>query len=203
MASQPEHAWHLTRFVLVCLTLLLSSAALAAPPLEKSDAGAPADSAALRRGEYYAHNHDGRKKDYGLAMSWFRKAAAAGDVEAYYLIGEYYEDGRSVSQDYSKAKDWYCAAAMRGNPAAQAALGGFYEHGFGVSKDEEQAYYWFGLAAMSGNEDYVRERDHIVHRLRAREVKYIQRYLGLWAPGHLTADTVFGGCPLPSDRLPE
>jgi TPR repeat protein len=50
-------------------------------------------------------------KDYGNAISWFRKSANQGYAPAQYLMGGMYEEGWAVARNYIKAYQWYTLAA--------------------------------------------------------------------------------------------
>jgi TPR repeat protein len=39
-------------------------------------------------------------------MTWYRKAADHGDVQAQKNIGDLYNYGQGVAQDYARAMDW-------------------------------------------------------------------------------------------------
>ena len=61
-------------------------------------------------------------KDYKQALTWYRKAAAAGNADAMYSLGEAYEHGMGVRDDIQQAVNWYDQATLHGNKAAKAAL---------------------------------------------------------------------------------
>ncbi|MBN8486972.1 MAG: SEL1-like repeat protein, partial [Burkholderiales bacterium] len=52
------------------------------------------------------------------AARWYRRAAAAGDVGAQYILATMYEQGEGVAQDLRLARYWYEAAARQGDEAA-------------------------------------------------------------------------------------
>ena len=54
------------------------------------------------------------KKNYAVAMAYFKKAAAQGDAYAQYNLGFLYEKGQGVVQDYAEAVKWYKLAAAQG-----------------------------------------------------------------------------------------
>jgi TPR repeat protein len=55
-------------------------------------------------------------------MSWYRRAAEAGNDTAMYNIGVLWEGGLGVAQDRYQAITWYRKAAAAGNEPAKAAL---------------------------------------------------------------------------------
>lgn len=81
-----------------------------------------------------------------------RKAAEAGDKEAQYAVGWYYEDGIGVTQDISQAISWFRKAAEAGHSPAQLQLGVIYDHARGgVRQDDQEAIKWYRLSAEGGN----------------------------------------------------
>ena len=66
--------------------------------------------------------------DYALALSEFKKAADAGDMNAQYNLGVMYEHGHGVDQSDLKAGEWYQMAADNGHPEAPMALQLLYEY---------------------------------------------------------------------------
>lgn len=52
----------------------------------------------------------------------FEKKARAGDAQAMFIVGRYYEEGIGIAKDIEKAKEWYTKAKKRGNAAARKAL---------------------------------------------------------------------------------
>jgi TPR repeat protein len=87
------------------------------------------------------------------AMTWFRKAAEIGNVEAAYCIGHLYSEGTGVAKDEVAAADWYRKGAGRGEPNAMNELGGCYWLGNGVQKSAREAISWWKQAAEKGSEE--------------------------------------------------
>ena len=57
------------------------------------------------------------------AVTWYRKAADAGNVSAMDRLGEAYETGQGgLPKDAAQAANWYRKAAQLGNSEAKAAL---------------------------------------------------------------------------------
>lgn len=79
-----------------------------------------------------------------------QRAAAQGDINAQFFLGESYKQGYEVRQDYAQAAYWYRQAANQGLPKAQNNLGLLYEHGQGVPQDYAEAARWYRLAAAQG-----------------------------------------------------
>ena len=81
-----------------------------------------------------------------------RKAAEAGDKDAQFTVGWYYEDGVGVNQDISQAIDWYRKAAEAGHVLAQLQLGIIHDYARGgAQQDDEEAVKWYRRAAEGGN----------------------------------------------------
>jgi TPR repeat protein len=60
--------------------------------------------------------------DYAESMSWYRRAADAGNDTAMYNVGVLWEGGLGVTRDREQAIGWYRKAAAAGNEPAKAAL---------------------------------------------------------------------------------
>jgi TPR repeat protein len=69
--------------------------------------------------------------------------AMAGDLEAMFLLGTYYDDKEWVSTEGLK---WLRAAAEKNHPRAQFRLGLLYKDGKGVKQDVKEAQKWFQKA---------------------------------------------------------
>jgi uncharacterized repeat protein (TIGR03803 family) len=92
-------------------------------------------------------------KDYAQALQLFQKAAAAGDAQAMYELGELYNRGvvPPFSPDYAQARQWYEKAAAASHAQAMFNLGWLYQRGLGVPQDYAQARRWYEKAAAAGN----------------------------------------------------
>src|SRR5437870_2773979 len=72
-------------------------------------------------------------KDDQRALSWYRKAADAGNADAMCKVGWMYDAGRGVAKDAAQAVAWYTKAANGGNVLAMNNLGATYQKGRGVA----------------------------------------------------------------------
>jgi TPR repeat protein len=61
----------------------------------------------------------GVTQDSAQAVSWYRKAADAGDADGMYQLGIMYQN---VTPDYAQAMSWYRKAADAGNTMARDLL---------------------------------------------------------------------------------
>lgn len=66
---------------------------------------------------------DGVARDYPKALTWFRKAAAAGDTNAMYDIGMMVAGGQGVDANENEGLSWMRKAADAGNTVAIETLG--------------------------------------------------------------------------------
>ena len=86
----------------------------------------------------------------GGVVTYYRAAAAQGDVDAQYQLGRIYLDTLGV--DRSEAYEWTAKAALSGHSGAQYNLSQLYHSRKGENLPAE-ALYWLRAAAESGNAD--------------------------------------------------
>ena len=67
-------------------------------------------------------NGEGVRKNYRLAVHWYRQAGEAGDSWACYLLGLCYRDGEGVPKRLRWARHWWRKAAAGGVTEARKAL---------------------------------------------------------------------------------
>jgi TPR repeat protein len=67
--------------------------------------------------------------DYETALSWYTKAAEAGDSEAQAILGKLYRKGDCVEQDLPIVVEWYMLAARQGNTVARNCLSQLHQRG--------------------------------------------------------------------------
>ncbi len=90
-------------------------------------------------------------QNFGQAMSWYERAAEAGNIEAQFYLGVMYESGVRGHNDMSSAVKWYRRAAEQGHVQAQIRLGVLYYQGRGVPADLAEAARWYAKAAEGGS----------------------------------------------------
>ncbi len=78
----------------------------------------------------------GATEDYATARARYEKAAANGDADAMYNLGELYANGDGVARDYTKAREWYAKAAAKGNASAMISPGLLNARDQGVTQDD-------------------------------------------------------------------
>ena len=115
---------------------------------ERAEAG---DAAAQHEmAERYA-NGRGVGRDFGVAMSWYVRAAEQGHVPAQLETGRRYAAGQGVERNEEVAASWFRRAAEQGDPRAQLDLGVMYRDGRGVVQDYAAALSWFRRLAEAGD----------------------------------------------------
>ena len=92
----------------------------------------------------------GVERDYGEAVSWYRRAVEQRNARGQVELGFAYERGRGVEQNDDEAVRWYRRSAEQGYALGQNNLGFMYDAGRGVREDDEQAARWFRRAADQG-----------------------------------------------------
>ena len=115
------------------------------------------------------------KKNYAVAMAYFKHAAAQGDADAQYSLGHMYDKGLGVVQDYAEAVKLYRLAAAQGLADAQSNLGFMYYSGQGVVQDYVRAHMWWNLAAAHGNAGSVKNRDIVAARMTTQQIAAAQK----------------------------
>ena len=76
----------------------------------------------------------------------------AGDIEAIYSMGAYYNKGlHGLPQDYNKALQLWHRAGDLGCTDAYFNVGIVYANGEGVEVDQKKAKHYYELAAMGGS----------------------------------------------------
>ena len=112
-------------------------------------------------GERYEDGRDGVQQVYGMAVSWFRRAADQGFAAGQAALGHMYANGSGVAQDDGEAVRWFRRAAEQGYGLGQYSLGWMYENGSGVRRDRVEAVRWYRLAAEQGYENARRRLDEL------------------------------------------
>ena len=102
-------------------------------------------------GERYEEGRGGVALDYREAVSWYRRAAAQGDVPGQGNLGAMYANGTGVPRDDEEALRWFRCVVERGGARGQDGLGVMYLDGRGVEQDDQEAVRWFRRAAEQGD----------------------------------------------------
>jgi TPR repeat protein len=121
-----------------------------ADPNPQADGSSPA---AMRKYADAYRNGQGVEQNYTLALSWYHKAADAGDARAMADVGIMYAKGWGVAKDPAEAAKWYHKAFDRGGWHRAYNLGTAYAAGRGVPRDEAQAAACFHAALAARMKD--------------------------------------------------
>lgn len=92
-----------------------------------------------------------QKGEYVKALELARKASAAGEPQAFTLIGQIHAEGLGVARDLGEAAKWYAGGAERGDADSQYALAVLLAEGKGVKHDLKRAANLFEAAAAQGH----------------------------------------------------
>jgi TPR repeat protein len=96
---------------------------------------------------------DATLQDLDASFQSILKAAEKGFADAQYLVGQYYEVGKSVPKNITIALQWYQKAAENNEPRAQNHLACLFLSGKSVSKDLSKGLNWLKKSAEQGFTD--------------------------------------------------
>lgn len=106
------------------------------------------------------------------ALPHFITRTNAGDPEAAFIIGNYYNYGHPPFHvDYCSAFDFYYKAAKMGHPEAQLQIARMMDLGYGGYLDKVASYFWGNTAKNNGNADAAKFLDREIFlpdRLKAQ-----------------------------------
>ncbi|MEL6111737.1 MAG: tetratricopeptide repeat protein [Pseudomonadota bacterium] len=125
----------------------LSARSLLSPLLRLDDADALHITAVLDE------NGWGGPRDLENAISLYARAAAKGQVDSQFALGELAFGRRGVKRDLPRAAEWFSLAANQGHPGAKARLGQIYTRGLGVEPDVVRGVRYLEEAASAGDRD--------------------------------------------------
>src|SRR5690606_20769232 len=91
------------------------------------------------------------KKNYNKAIQWFHKAAYLGSIDAFFDLGQIYENDLGQGRDLFIALGFYLEAGTRGHREAQRKLEDMYRYGDGVQIDLDKAKEWSDRAFEQGS----------------------------------------------------
>jgi TPR repeat protein len=110
--------------------------------------------AMITLGIIYERGQFGVDVNYGTALDWFQKAAAADVPEGYFNLGYFYQVGAGTAPDPAKALQNYLKASELGLPLANLRLGNIYLQGkLGVKQDYAKAIDYLTKAGQQGVQD--------------------------------------------------
>jgi TPR repeat protein len=87
----------------------------------------------------------------GEVIADVERLAAAGDLEAMFLMGTAFDEGLGRPEQSAEAARWFERAAKAGHLLAAHNLGNALAAGRGVAKDEVAAVRWWIVAASQGD----------------------------------------------------
>lgn len=91
----------------------------------------------------YAHHLAYTEENHKEALPWALKAAEAGHLWSWHIIGDIYWDGKAVERNLPYALQCYEKTASYGNDSyACRQLGRLYFHGWGTAVDYARAVQW-------------------------------------------------------------
>lgn len=80
-----------------------------------------------------------------------KEVADNGNIEAMFLLGVCYAEGRKLEQNYREAAKWFHAASKKGHARATTSLGFLYSCGKGVRLDQKLAFKLLKDAQLKGD----------------------------------------------------
>lgn len=89
---------------------------------QKAEGGDAAAMVEVANAYYRGNYNSGVSRDFGQALSWFLRAADAGNTDVYLTIATIYEKGSAGGRDFAQAYDWYKKAAALGSSEAEARI---------------------------------------------------------------------------------
>lgn len=90
------------------------------------------------------------QSDPKSAVGWYSMAAAIGQTDAQYALGEAYLEGRGTAREPAWGVSWFERAARAGNARAQYAMGAAMLSGALGPSQPEEAMVWFLVAEHNG-----------------------------------------------------
>lgn len=113
-----------------------------------------------------------------LALEACEAAAAEGDMQAQFELGDFYYQGERAERDLDKALEWFEDASVQGHPMAQYRLGMMHYQGEGVERNLPQAYIILKMAAVNGQDAAMDASDRVALQMNQEEIDAATRVLG-------------------------
>lgn len=123
----------------------------------------------------------GTEKDAKEAVTWYRRAAEAGDREAQFTMGDTFEKGDIVEKDLTAAFDMYSKAAAQKHGGALSRLGLMYEKGISTPPDKKRAEELYTEALDSIGKETAMHRyvEALREDIRDNQVRAYRQFLQL------------------------
>lgn len=96
-----------------------------------------------------------KELDMAQSLTWYRRAAEAGNALASFTLGNSYLSGKFTPVDLSAAFNWFSLAVEQGHGKAKYCLGVCYEKGLGTLVDKEKAFQLY-MSTAGRVEDFDR-----------------------------------------------
>ena len=109
--------------------------------------------AMLKLADDYRFGENGAPKNIEIGVTWYRKAAEAGNVEAMQKLSKFLYVGIGIAADPNQSIIWRTKAAEAGNIEAMIALADMYGKGTSSAfpKNDTEALRWYRRAAEQGD----------------------------------------------------
>jgi TPR repeat protein len=118
--------------------------------------------------------------DYPNAARCFINAAALGNAEAQFSLGNMYAEGHGIPQDDQQSLALFRKAAEQGFAPAQVNLGVMYTQGQGVERNLVEAHKWFNIAGGAVNEEGIDLREVVEEQMTPDEISEAMRLAKDW-----------------------
>jgi len=107
----------------------------------------------LKLADDYRFGENGAPKNIEIGVTWYRKAAEAGNVEAMQKLSKFLYVGIGIAADPNQSIIWRTKAAEAGNIEAMIALADMYGKGTSSAfpKNDTEALRWYRRAAEQGD----------------------------------------------------
>jgi enhanced entry protein LpnE len=110
--------------------------------------------------------------------------AEQGNMEAQFVLGQWYMVGVTGEQDIVQGVKWIRSSAEQGYAKAQHHLGLMYEGGMGVTSDNIKSYIWITIAEMNGYKDEYKTREVLDTILSPDRIDEARRLVHEWLENH-------------------
>ncbi|MDL2260610.1 sel1 repeat family protein [Deltaproteobacteria bacterium OttesenSCG-928-K17] len=130
-------------------------------------------------GNFY-ENGVGLAPNYTTALSWYKKAADAGMVEAMFRVGTCYEIGIGTPVDAKQALASFQRASDNNMAAASYKLAGLYMSGSLIPSNPAKAVEYMNLAARQGHAESANELGVIYLQGMLNEKKDLNKALQMF-----------------------
>lgn len=124
--------------------------------------------------QYDLAQHYWQDGNFQRAFPWLKAAADQGHIDAEYLVGMAFLNGRGTLQNYRSALASFIKAAEQGHLDAEYRLGILYRDGLASPPDKEAAYLWLNIAAAGGHEEALHLRDKLTGLMNTDELHRAQ-----------------------------